>query len=116
MAMHTSTIDGTEVERSAFSLSTGAARVPLHPGRAGTIVPGMDRLLTIEQAADTLRTGERFVRRLIAERRIRFHKIGRHVRISSTDLDDFIAAGVMEAVSPNYGRRRAAPTSLRRGA
>jgi len=46
----------------------------------------MDRLLSIDEAADRLGTGERFVRRLIAERRLPFHKIGSHVRISSTDL------------------------------
>jgi excisionase family DNA binding protein len=76
----------------------------------------MDRLLTIDEAAEALGTGERFVRRLIAERRIRFHKIGRHVRISSTDLDAFVAAGVVEPVPLAVGRRRAAPTLLRRGA
>lgn len=56
----------------------------------------MDRLLTIEQAALALGTGPRFVRRLIAERRIRFHKLGRHVRIAEDDLADSIARGTVE--------------------
>ena len=58
----------------------------------------MSRLLTITQAADQLGTGPRFVRRLIAERRIPFHKVGRHVRIAAGDLDAFIASGRIEAV------------------
>jgi excisionase family DNA binding protein len=35
----------------------------------------------------------RFIRRLIAERRIEFVKVGRHVRISEAALAAFIAAG-----------------------
>src|SRR6266851_1215944 len=40
-----------------------------------------ERLLTVAQAAELLATTERFPRRLIAERRIRFVRLGRHVRI-----------------------------------
>ena len=47
----------------------------------------MERLLTVEDAADQLGTSVRFVRRLIFERRIAFVKVGRHVRIASADLD-----------------------------
>lgn len=41
-------------------------------------------------------TSSRFVRRLITERRIAFTKLGRHIRIDSGGLDDFIAAGRVE--------------------
>lgn len=51
------------------------------------------KLLTVEEAAQRLGVGVRFVRRLVAERRIRIHKIGKHVRIAESDLDAFIAAG-----------------------
>jgi excisionase family DNA binding protein len=34
-----------------------------------------------------LGTGERFIRRLIAERRIAFVKVGRHVRLAESVLD-----------------------------
>jgi excisionase family DNA binding protein len=37
------------------------------------------------------------VRRLIAERRIAYTKLGRHGRIAACDLDVFIAAGRVEA-------------------
>ncbi len=56
-----------------------------------------ETLLTLEQAADVLGTGLRFTRRLIAERRIRFVKVGRHVRIPRSALDDFIDAATVQA-------------------
>ena len=52
-----------------------------------------DRLLTVDQAAEALNTTPRFVRRLIAERRICFHHLGRHVRIRQSDVEAFVAAG-----------------------
>ena len=56
-------------------------------------------LLTVDEAAFHLGTSPRFVRRLIAERRIAFAKLGKHVRLDSSDLDAFIAAGRVEATS-----------------
>jgi excisionase family DNA binding protein len=50
-------------------------------------------LLTVEAAAERLSTSPRFIRRLIAERRIEFVKVGRHVRISEAALADFIESG-----------------------
>jgi excisionase family DNA binding protein len=49
-----------------------------------------------------LRTSERFPRRLIAERRIRFTRVGRHVRIPESALREFIAAGLV----PPAGTKR----------
>ena len=49
--------------------------------------------LTVEQAAEYLNTSVRFVRRLISERRIAFHKFGAHVRLSIEDLDSYAQAG-----------------------
>jgi excisionase family DNA binding protein len=57
---------------------------------AGTQV--LDRLLTVQEAADRLGTSVRFVRRLIAERRIAYVKVGRHVRLDPADVEAFIAA------------------------
>ncbi len=56
----------------------------------------LDRLLTPQEAADRLGTSVRFIRRLVAERRIAFVKVGRFVRITSGDLEAFIAAGRVE--------------------
>lgn len=58
-----------------------------------------DRLLTVAEAAEILRTTERFPRRLIAERRIRFIHLGRHVRIPESALHEFIAAGLVEPIT-----------------
>lgn len=50
-------------------------------------------MLTVAQAAERLGTPERFVRRLIAQRRVRFYRVGRYVRFDIADLDTFIEAG-----------------------
>ena len=57
-----------------------------------------DRLLTVSEVADILSTSERFPRQLIEERRIRFVRVGRHVRIPESALREFIAAGLVEPV------------------
>jgi excisionase family DNA binding protein len=59
----------------------------------------VERLLTIAEVAELLGTTERFPRRLIAERRIRFVRVGRHVRIPESALRAFIEAGVIEPVT-----------------
>jgi excisionase family DNA binding protein len=52
-----------------------------------------DPLLTVAQAGDYLGTGERFVRRLITERRITYVKLGNYVRLQRSALDAFVEAG-----------------------
>jgi excisionase family DNA binding protein len=66
-----------------------------------------DRLLTVAEAAQILSTTDRFPRRLIAERRIRFVRVGRHVRIPESALSEFIAAGLVEPAT-THGRRKIA--------
>ena len=44
----------------------------------------IERLLTVAEVAELLGTTERFPRRLIAERRIRFVRVGRHARMATT--------------------------------
>jgi excisionase family DNA binding protein len=65
----------------------------------------MKTYFTVEEAAEYMSTGVRFVRRLIAERRIPFHKIGRHVRLKVEDVDAFIDAGRVEAFDASAVRR-----------
>ena len=57
---------------------------------------GTARYLTVAESAAYLNTSVRFVRRLIAERRIAFHHVGRHVRIAVADLEAFMQAGRVE--------------------
>ena len=62
-------------------------------------VAQVERLLTVAEVAELLSTTERFPRRLIAERRIRFVHVGRHVRIPESAVQDFIKAGQVEAAN-----------------
>jgi excisionase family DNA binding protein len=56
-------------------------------------------LLTVEQAADRISMSARYVRRLIAERRIVFYRLGRSVRIDPVDLTALIASGRVEPIT-----------------
>ena len=57
----------------------------------------MDRLLGVAEVAELLGTTERFPRRLIAERRIRFVRVGRHVRIPLEAVREYVES---ETVPP----------------
>ena len=59
----------------------------------------MQKYLTVPETAAYLNTSDRFVRRLISERRIAFHHVGRHVRFALTDLDEWLAASRVEPLS-----------------
>jgi excisionase family DNA binding protein len=52
--------------------------------------PLSDPLLTQEEAAELLGVKERFIRRLVQERRISHIKIGRHIRIRQSQLEAFV--------------------------
>jgi excisionase family DNA binding protein len=65
----------------------------------------MERLLTVAQAAERFGTTERFPRRLIAERRIRFVRVGRHVRIPESAVRAFIDEGTVEPMSRGWSAR-----------
>ncbi len=85
--------------RTATPMSAGRARStgPVPSDRSkprGTAgIEGNDQLLTVAQAGDYLCTGERFVRRLITQRRITYVKLGKYVRLERSALDAFIEAG-----------------------
>ncbi len=49
-------------------------------------------MLGIPQLAERLGTTERFVRRLVCERRIPFHKVGKYVMFRRSEVDDWIDA------------------------
>jgi excisionase family DNA binding protein len=68
----------------------------------------VERLLTVTEVAELLGTSERFPRRLIAERRIRFVKLGRYVRIPESAVREFIDAGRVDplTVVDTWRRRR----------
>ncbi|MFP8886457.1 MULTISPECIES: helix-turn-helix domain-containing protein [Streptomyces] len=67
-----------------------------------------DRYLSVDQVAELLGTTPRFPRRLVAERRITFVKLGRHVRIPESALAAFIEANTVQPVQRRRARLRRA--------
>lgn len=70
--------------------------------------PEREPPLTLPEAAEYLNVSERFMRRLVAERRIAFHKLGHLLRFHVADLDRLLAAGRVEPEQPraDMGSRR----------
>jgi excisionase family DNA binding protein len=62
----------------------------------GVVISGTDELLTIEEAVRRISMSTRHVRRLVAERQIGHHRLGRSIRLRPADLDAYIAAGRVE--------------------
>lgn len=56
-------------------------------------------MLTVSEVAKEFSMSSRYVRRLIAERRIPFHKFGTSVRVSADDVAAFITSGRVEPLS-----------------
>jgi excisionase family DNA binding protein len=63
-----------------------------------------DRYLSVREVAELLGTTDRFPRRLVAERRIAYVKVGRHVRIPASVIQEYIDANTVQPVQPR--RRR----------
>ncbi|MEV0128992.1 helix-turn-helix domain-containing protein [Dactylosporangium sp. NPDC050688] len=57
-----------------------------------------NRLLKVAEVAERLGVTERFVRRLIAERRIEYVKAGTHVRIKEQALAVYIDQSTVEPI------------------
>jgi excisionase family DNA binding protein len=62
--------------------------------------PSRAPLLDVSEAAHYLGVTPRFIRRLVAERRIAFIKLGRHLRFDATDLDEFVESGRVARLGP----------------
>ena len=54
-------------------------------------------LMGVGDLAERLGTSERFVRRLVAERRAPFHKVGKYVRFDPADIDEWLMERRVEA-------------------
>ena len=60
----------------------------------------MERLLTVEEAAPYLGArSERLARRLIAQRRIRFVRVGRNVRIPESAITEYVMANTVQPIT-----------------
>jgi len=67
--------------------------------------PARAPLLDINAVAEALCVTPRHVRRLVAERRIPFFKVGRFVRFDPADLDIWLGQQRVEIHSCTVGRR-----------
>ena len=59
-----------------------------------------DRLYTHEEAADALKVTLRFITRCVQERRIRYVRIGRMVRIPESALIEYVNSQSVDARRP----------------
>jgi excisionase family DNA binding protein len=75
---------------------------------------GADRLLTKLEAAELLNVRPRFIERCIAQRRIRFVRVGRFVRVPESAIQEFVTAGVVEVCDPTAYVGRPAEQLTRR--
>jgi len=66
----------------------------------------MPELLGASEVARRLGVNIRFVRRLVAERRITYFKVGHLVRFDPADLDEWIARSRVDAFVPGPPRSR----------
>jgi excisionase family DNA binding protein len=75
---------------------------------SGPPAPTRGHPLTLPEAAAYLNVTERYMRRLVTDRRIPYFKVGRLLRFSAEDLDAFLEAGRIEpgAVHPLLVARR----------
>jgi excisionase family DNA binding protein len=64
-----------------------------------------DRLLDVNQVAEILGKTPRFPRRLIAERRITFVRVGRSVRIPESAVQEYIRANTVEPITLRPARQ-----------
>jgi excisionase family DNA binding protein len=67
-----------------------------------------DDLLTIEEAAERMRMSARHIRRLVQERRIAFHRLGRSVRFAPDDVAAYVASTRVEPAPAAVLARRIA--------
>lgn len=70
-------------------------------------------LLDVSSLAERLGVTERFVRRLVHERRIPFLKIGHYVRFDPADIDELISHARVERVDHSAVRQPALLSSRR---
>ncbi len=68
----------------------------------------LERLLTRDEAAEVLRATPRFIRRLIAERRIRFVYVGRTPHIPESAIADYIVEHTVHPVTVRWRAGKAA--------
>ena len=59
-------------------------------------MPKSSKMLDIPAAAERLGVTERFIKRLVLERRLTYHKVGKFIRFDPADIDDFLTSCKVE--------------------
>jgi excisionase family DNA binding protein len=72
------------------------------------------RFVDADGAAEHLHVTKRFVRRLVAEKRIPYHKLGKLVRFDLRDLDAYAEAGRVDSATRPKSTRANPPVRNRR--
>ena len=67
------------------------------------VATDMQRLLSVHEVAGVLGTADGFVRGLVAARRIRFVRVGKHLRFPASAVEEYIAVATVEPM-PWRGR------------
>jgi excisionase family DNA binding protein len=67
---------------------------------------GDQRPLSLPEAARYLNVTDRYIRRLVAEQRIAYFKVGRLLRFAAVDLDAYLEACRVEPAAPHWLVRR----------
>jgi excisionase family DNA binding protein len=68
--------------------------------------PRADRLLTKAEAAERLNVSPRFLERCVAQRRIRFVRVDRFIRVPESAINELVADGTVDVADPAAARRR----------
>ena len=81
---------------SSLAAMRGMARRPGSTMIRSTVLePEADHLLTRQEAADRLNVTPRFVTRCVQERRIRYVRVGRMVRIPESAIAEYVQANTV---------------------
>jgi excisionase family DNA binding protein len=56
-------------------------------------------MLTVDEAAARMKMSTRHIRRLVDERRIAYHRLGRSIRLDPVDVDAYIASNRVEPIT-----------------
>jgi len=63
-----------------------------------TEAPRTLQLLDVAEVAERLSVSQRFVRRLVSERRIPYRKLGKFVRFDADEVEEWVARTRIEAL------------------
>ncbi len=99
----------------AHSNSNMRPSVRQHPDLTKNPAGDLVELLDVHDLALVLGVGERYVYRLVNERRVPFVKLGHYVRFDPNEIQEWLdAARVSETVRGDHSTGRPGPTAQRR--